>query len=382
MMLLLRGNITAIEDSIRNMNEKNKIAIVTTARSDFNTVKPLAESLLRAGFDCGLIVGGMHFLETKGFSKNEIIKTGIPIFAELDFFCDDPNMTPSLFLEGLSKCQSLAAKKLKILNLDLLVITGDRLENIPIMMSALLYQIKMLHVCGGDETKGSLDNIARNLMSNFATYHCVSMLEHQQKLISLGVKQDRVVITGDPGIDELHNTEIIEKEALRRKLGINTQNFCILIYHPETNPYHYKLNSILSGLEIYSTTNTVLYVEPNIDPSDVTVSRGPIGENFSYIANLEPSLFYNALHYCDFIIGNSSAGIWESPSFGTPAINIGSRQDGRKRNRNIIDVESYDPDQIRLAIGTQLSRGKYKNLKNHFGDGSASKQILEVIKGI
>ena len=135
MMLLLRGNITAIEDSIRNMNEKNKIAIVTTARSDFNTVKPLAESLLRAGFDCGLIVGGMHFLETKGFSKNEIIKTGIPIFAELDFFCDDPNMTPSLFLEGLSKCQSLAAKKLKILNLDLLVITGDRLENIPIMMS-------------------------------------------------------------------------------------------------------------------------------------------------------------------------------------------------------------------------------------------------------
>ena len=92
--------------------------------------------------------------------------------------------------------------------------------------------------------------------------------------------------------------------------------------------------------------------------------------------------FCNALHYCDFIIGNSSAGIWESPSFGTPAINIGSRQDGRKRNRNIIDVESYDPDQIRLAVGTQLSRGKYKNLKNHFGDGSASKQILEVIKGI
>ena len=106
----------------------------------------------------------------------------------------------------------------------------------------------------------------------------------------------------------------------------------------------------------------MLYVEPNIDPSDITVSRGPTGENFSYIANLEPSLFYNALHYCDFIIGNSSAGIWESPSFGTPAINIGSRQDGRKRNRNIIDVESYDPDQIRLAIRTQLSRCKYKNL--------------------
>lgn len=364
------------------MNENTKIAIITTARSDFNTVKPLAKSLLRAGFDCGLIIGGMHFLKTKGFSKNEIAKTGIPIFAELDFFADDPNMTPPLFLDGLSNCQSLAAKKLETLCLDLLIVTGDRLENIPIMMSALLYQIKMLHVCGGDETKGSLDNIARNLMSNLATYHCVSMLEHQQKLISLGVKRDRIVVTGDPGIDELHNTKIIEKEALCRALAIDTRNFCILIYHPETNPYHYNLEPILLGLENYSAVNTVVYVEPNIDPSEVAVSRSPIGKNYVCIANLEPFLFYNALYHCDFIIGNSSSGIWESPSFGTPAINIGSRQAGRKRNQNIIDIDSYEPDDIRAAVDTQLSRGKYKNLKNYFGDGNASKKILEVIKEI
>lgn len=364
------------------MDQKTKIAIVTTARSDFNTVKPLAKLMLDAGFNCGLIVGGMHFLKTKGFSKNEISNTGIPIFSELDFFYDEPNMTPSLFLDGLSKCQSLAAIKLEKLSLDLLVITGDRLENIPIMMAALLYQIKMLHVCGGDETKGSLDNVARNLMSNMATYHCVSMHEHYQKLISLGIKPDSIAITGDPGIDELHNTEIVQKKDLCRELAIKTENFCLLIYHPETNPYHYNLEVILSSLENYSASNTVFYVEPNIDPSEISISRSPTAKNYVCAANLEPALFYNALHHCDFIIGNSSAGIWESPSFGTPAINIGNRQSGRKRNKNIIDIYDYDLEKITQAIAVQLSRGKYQNLTNFFGNGDASQQIIEVIQGI
>jgi len=366
------------------MHSRLNIVIVTTARSDFNTVKPLASLLIQEGFNCKLLVGGMHLVKNKGFSLKEIEALNLPILAKMNFFDEGADMTPSRFISALSVCTKQAGDILGDASLDLLIVTGDRIENIPIMLAAKIYQIKMLHICGGDETAGSLDNVARDLMTRLANWHCVSMGDHYNKLCAMGIDPKTIFITGDPGIDELHNTKRLTKTELLDRLSIRTNRYCIFIYHPETDPYFYDPASIMSALEEYAMVNTVLYIEPNLDPCD-SENRQNMSTNlanFITIPNLETSLFYNALYHCDFIIGNSSSGIWEAPSFGIPSINVGLRQSGRKRNSNILDVPVHDKDQIRKAIGQQLRSHRFKNLTNHFGNGSASLKILDVIKGL
>lgn len=366
------------------MHSSDKIVIVTTARSDFNTVKPLASLLINQGYTCSLLVGGMHLVKKKGYSLNDIKALGFPILNTMDFFDESDFMTPSKFIEALALCTRQAGEVLRDESIDLLIITGDRLENVPIMLAAKIYQIKMLHVCGGDQTAGSLDNIARDLMTRLADWHCVSMTEHQEKLCTMGINPKTIFITGDPGIDELHRTTRYTKHRLLTKLAISTSNFCILIYHPETNPYCYKPEPIASALGDYAQLNTVLYIEHNLDPCEIKERSNVFGKlkNLVILPNLETSLFYNALYHCDFIIGNSSSGIWETPSFGTPSINIGLRQLGRKRNVNILDVPEYEVTKIKYAINQQLKNGRYEDLTNHFGDGSASAKILDILENL
>lgn len=366
-----------------------KIAFVSTARSDYNTMFPV---MRRASSDpqieAQIIAAGMHTVPTFGETWREFEKDGLSIAKKVDYLNDSD--LPGEFSKELGRGVAAFTDAFLELQPDIVCVSGDRIENLSLFVAATALGLPIAHMCGGDITEGAIDNQVRHVMTKLAHLHFVSMPEHARRVIQLGEEPWRVVLTGDAAIDIIVERAPMPRKYIEAELGLRSgEPFFLSTYHPQTLGEANAVDQYRNLLEaLADTPERPVMIYPNIDPgfqelvsmleqfkdrrSDAILRR-----------SFDRNLFYGLMSHAEFMIGNSSSGLWEAPSFALPSINIGDRQAGRVRGENVIDVTGLELSSITQAMHKARDPSFRKSLigmKNPYGEGKAAKTTIDVLK--
>lgn len=370
-----------------------KIAIFTTSRADFGILLPLIKKLNKLKYiKSHLFVGGSHLSKKKGETINEILKEKIKI-----------TYIYSTRLIGSTNKQIInrEAETLKKLNFvfenyqfKIVIILGDRYELLNIVLLSLIHNKFIVHISGGEKTLGAIDNQIRNMISKAANYHFVACNNYKRNLIQMGEKPNTIFNTGILNIENMHsikNNKKINRLKIFSDLGLDmSMKTAIFSLHPQTIN-DTKLSYLGQLMIIYKSLvkKNIQFIlsGTNIDPghNDFEKFLKKINyKNFKYFPSLGYYNYLSLLKNVDFIIGNSSSGIGEAPFFKIPTINIGNRQQGRFKHKNIINVD-FEYKSIEQAIEKCLSKKFNYNIskmKFHFGNKKVLFKMIKIIKNI
>jgi len=369
---------------------KKKIIIVTERRADFSRFKPIIDKINNdKKLDYLLIVTGIHLLKKYGFSINEIKKTGIKInttfkmYSNVSIKNDDGATMVSAFGTAIINL----SKILKKTKPDIVLSGFDIGANFAVTVAAAHMNIPVAHIQGG-EVSGTIDESIRHAMSKFSHYHLVSNKDAQQRLIKMGEDKSKIHIVGCPSIEALFNEKLLKKKFLEKKFGIDfNKKFIIVIQHSVTTELYNTKKQINSTIEaIKKSKIQTLFICPNNDAgSTIIINAIKKSKDIFFTPTLTLSEYRSLLERCFALVGNSSSGIHEASSFYKPVINIGSRQNGRLRSKNIIDV-GYKTSEILKAIKNLENKNFYrkliKDLKNPYSLENTSSKILNLLKKI
>lgn len=368
-----------------------KIGFITTARSDYNTMYPIIRAAqIDSGIEAITFCAGMHLSERFGATWKQLERDGIQINEKIVFELQDDR--PKTLAKSLGKAGIEFANALSVHEPDLLCVSGDRIENLPLLTAATAMGIPIAHLSGGDLTEGAFDDQIRHSITKLSHLHFVCMDEHAGRVIQMGEEPWRVTVTGDAALDFIVNFEPMTRPQLMNDIGIPEQGDLVLvIFHPQTLSSGNATKRYRNILQSISNVDAIpILIYPNIDPGFELIID--LLEDFSKLrpdaiirSSFDREHFYSLMHHALFMIGNSSSGIWEAPSFKLPAINIGERQNGRKRSKNIVDLSGEDLNEIKAAIDHVTSTGFLTSLaevKNPFGNGTATQKTLSILKGV
>jgi UDP-hydrolysing UDP-N-acetyl-D-glucosamine 2-epimerase len=366
------------------------IAVVTVARSDYGHLLPVLAAL-RAAPDVRLLlfVGGAHLVPEHGLTVREIEADGWPIAATVDMLepDDSPEAVAAATGRGMRGFAHAYAKQRP----DVVVVLGDRFEMLAAAAAALPFALPIAHIHGGEVTEGAMDNQIRHAISKLAHLHFVSAPLHAERLARMDEETWRIHMVGAPGLDRLRAQPPLSRDELARRLGLPaTPPWILVTFHPVTLEYGetaWHVPELVAALE--ATPGVLVVTYPNAD----TAGRTIIGalEAFarrSERVRLQPSLgevpYLSLLEHADLMVGNSSSGLIEAPTFGLPVVNIGNRQRGRLRGANVIDV-GHDRSEIQRGIAAALTTGLRDRLRgapNPYGDGGAAVRIADVLRRV
>jgi UDP-hydrolysing UDP-N-acetyl-D-glucosamine 2-epimerase len=371
---------------------KRKICVVTSNRADYTKLVPVMKSLIKnPNIELSLVVTGSHLLKNYGETKKYIENDGFKI----DFVArtilegeDLISMTKSIGIAALEMPTILDQIKP-----DLVLIVGDRFEILPVAIASAFMNIPLAHIQGG-EVSGTIDETTRHTITKLAHIHFPATEKSKERIIKLGEKPEHIFNLGCPGVDVIKEINYKPREKLAETkeeytIDINPNlPYIILIQHPVTTEFEQASEQILTTLKAVSRTKmqTVMFY-PNIDAGNADMIKTI--RNAISTLDLSKVYMYKHMSYFDFlnllknaecIVGNSSAGIRESCLFGTPTVNIGTRQNGRERTENIVDVDCNE-EQIYQAILDAVKHGKYPE-SDLYGDGESGKKIAEVLANI
>jgi len=325
-----------------------KICIVTGNRAEYGLLRNLIIKIDKTNsIKLNLIVTGAHLSKKYGNSYQEIKRDRIKNNIKIDIKLKQDNTKNIIYSmsQGLIKFSS-AFKKIKP---DLLVVLGDRYEIMIASISAAMNRIPIAHIHGGESTEGLIDELLRHSITKLSQIHFTSCDFYKKRIVQMGENPKNIFNVGSPGVEAIKKIKLFTKSELERSMNIKLMKKNIIIsYHPET-------------LDLKSSK-----------------------KNCYLIKSLGQRRFFSCLKYFDFIIGNSSSGIIEMPSFNKATINIGPRQNGRVRNKTIIDVDG-NSKKIMRAINLAYSdkfKKILKNSKNIFDNGNTSDKIFKKIRSI
>lgn len=365
----------------------SKIGVVTSTRAEYGLFYPFLKELKKLQeFQLLLFVTGTHLSYEFGFTKNQIIDDGFKICEEID--CIVGNDTP----QAIGKSSGLALMGMTDAfcrnKPDLLFVLGDRYEILCTAVSANICNIPIAHIHGGEITEGAADNNFRHAITKLSYFHFTSTEEYRQRVIQMGEYPERVFNVGAIGIDNLKNIEPIKKEKLENDLGISFLNRNVLLtIHPETlspGTTNEHIKVIIDCLKEMNDT-FIIITGTNADSEGRLINRelkdfSKNNEHCYFIENLGLHRYISILNYVDLVIGNSSSGIIEVPSFGIPTINIGDRQKGRIRSKSIVDVD-WNKYVILSAI-KNCTKENYHKIINPYGDGHTTMRIIDQLQKI
>jgi len=345
-----------------------KIGVLTTSRAEYGILRPVLREI-DADPDLGLqlFVGGAHLSPEFG---NTVEQIEFPISERVE--CLMSSETP----EGVAKSIGLTtfgfAQAFSRTRPDIMLIQGDRFEAAAVALAAIPFKIPVAHLGGGDVTIGAFDESLRHALTKMSHFHFCYAKEQAELVLQMGENPERVVITGNPALDDLDSTygEPVSRGAL------------VVIFHPVTLEYERTdeyIDNLLAALR--QRSEPIVFILPNADTAGRKIlkkmRRFP---NSQAHANLIPARFYDLLRHSLAMVGNSSAAIMEAPSFDLPAVNIGTRQKGRLRGDNVIDV-GYSTKEILDGIDQALAM-RLKNTVNPYGDGHAAPRIVSALKTV
>lgn len=366
------------------------IAVATFARSEYSSLRPLLPLIQKErGLRLRLIVSGSHLDAASGHSVDEIVADGFPIAERIKMPLSSDS--PAAIAAALGAGTAAFGKSFARRKPDLLLLVGDRTELLVAASAALLFRIPIAHLSGGDITEGAIDNQVRYALTELSHLHFVSMREHAERLLQMGEESWRVRVTGDPALDALRGKTLLGRKELSRTLGVDLTPPVILVtFHPATlgeGNAAAQTDQLLSALS--RVPGTLVFTHPNSDTGSRAITerlrrftkRRP---GSKLLASLGQERYYSLLSHADAMVGNSSSGIWEAPSFRLPAVDIGERQRGRHCARNVIHAPAKVAA-IRRAISEALAprfRASLRSIANPYGDGRAAPRIVAALKKI
>lgn len=352
-----------------------KIIYLSGTRADFGLMKSTLLLLDQIAI-LGVAVTGMHLEPGFGHTIDDIRSAGLRICGEVAI--DVKTRTPESMSAGVGECLIGMTALLQRERPDILVVLGDRGEMLAGAIAALHLGIVCVHIHGG-ERSGTVDEPVRHAISKLSHHHLVATEESRERLIRMGELPGRIYVTGAPGLDGLVESASLTLSDCKTALKLpQAQSFLLVVFHPvvqQAVDAYTQTVQILSALK--KTGLPVVWLEPNSDAGSGDILRAltelglPMGSH--RIKHMARALFSAAMKHCAVMIGNSSAGIIEAASFGTPVVNVGDRQNLRERNSNVKDVAT-DAASIHLAIENALSAGKVP-CDNRYGDGRAGPRI-------
>jgi GDP/UDP-N,N'-diacetylbacillosamine 2-epimerase (hydrolysing) len=356
---------------MKKLKYKIKILVFTTNRSDYGLLKNLIIKLKKnKKIDLKLLVSGSHLIKNYGNTIKEIEKDKIKIFKKINVnYKNDSNYSICNYNLDISK------KFNKILlknSFDFIIALGDRSEILFCSTIALIYNIKLIHLHGGEVTKGSIDNKSRNVISQLSYFHFVSHDSYKKNLIRLGIYKNKILVVGGLGASSINNIKIESKNFLEKKLKLKlNQKYLVVTYHPVTlKKYAFKKEfiNLMSCLDCFKNVIKII-TAPNIDNENISIINTikffvKNKKNFYYFESLGSKNYYSLLSHSAGVVGNSSSGILEAPSFKIPTLNVGSRQIGRVQAKSIVNV-SFEKRQILRGLNKILFSKKFKKNLNY-----------------
>jgi len=362
---------------------KRKICIVTGTRAEYGLLSNLAKQLQKdKEFDLQMVVTGMHLSPEFGSTYKEIENDGFLIDEKIEILLSADSPTGIVKSIGLATVSF--ADALNRLQPDLIIILGDRFEMLAVAQTALIMQIPIAHIHGGECTFGAYDDAIRHSITKMATWHFTSTESHRKRVIQLGESPERVYNVGALGIENIANLNLLTRHELFQKLQLDEQRPMFLItYHPETNGHINGIYELLKALENYPDINLV-FTKSNADNGGRMINESIQQfvlnhSNAKIFDSLGQLKYLSAVKNADVVIGNSSSGLIEVPYLETPTVNCGNRQEGREHPNSVFNT-NMDTENIRNTI--EKAR-KFSNKYEHiFGDGIVSEKIITVLRSL
>jgi UDP-hydrolysing UDP-N-acetyl-D-glucosamine 2-epimerase len=370
---------------------QRRIGVVTVSRSDYGHLHSVLDGIRRApDLELILFVAGMHLAPEFGDTLREIEADGFPVAERIEML--DNADTPEAVAVSTGRGVEGFARAFAGRRPELVVVLGDRFEMLAAAVAALPFALPVAHIHGGEVSEGAMDNQIRHAITKLAHVHFASALVHAKRIANMGEEAWRIHTVGAPGLDRLAGLSALPRETLARELGLPGEGAWHLVtFHPVTLEYRdtaSHVDELLVALEKIDGTFVITY--PNADTSGrVIIDRL---EEFAarhpgrcrLVPSLGERLYLSLLSHAELMIGNSSSGLIEAPSFGLPAVNIGSRQRGRLRGANVIDVAPSREDILRgiEAARAPAFRAQARAAANPYGDGRAAPRIVEVLRKV
>jgi UDP-N-acetylglucosamine 2-epimerase (non-hydrolysing)/GDP/UDP-N,N'-diacetylbacillosamine 2-epimerase (hydrolysing) len=365
---------------------KRTIAVITTSRADYSHLYwPLRDLSENENVDLRIIALGPHLSPEFGNTVQEIEKDGFKIDCRIECLLSsdtDVGMAKTIGVATLSLADLFGKMRP-----HLLLLIADRYEMLAPAAVALALRIPIAHIEGGEVSEGAIDDTVRNALTKLSHIHFTSTPAARERVIALGEEEWRVHRAGAPSLDHLRRQPLLSRDEIEKRLELNLQMPTIVVaYHPMTiaRDTLQEVDALFTALG--SLREQILFCYPNADAG----SRALIERTRSFVAsrghgkvftNLDTVTYLSLLRQVDMLVGNSSSGIMESASFSLPTVNVGLRQQGRERPRNVLDADA-DPDSILQAIG-RARRSEFREslsgMINPYGEGFASETIVGVL---
>jgi UDP-N-acetylglucosamine 2-epimerase (non-hydrolysing)/GDP/UDP-N,N'-diacetylbacillosamine 2-epimerase (hydrolysing) len=367
---------------------KRKICVVTGTRAEYGLLFWLLKELKKdKAFTLQLVVTGAHLSKAFGFTYKAIQKDGFRIDAKVPMPLGDDSAVG--IGTAIGKGTIGFSKAFRKLKPDLVVLLGDRYETLAAAQAALVALIPVAHIAGGDSTEGAFDEAIRHSITKMSHLHFVTNDDSARRVRQLGENPKHVFNVGSPGIDQIKKTKLLSRAELEAVLGFRFRARNILVtYHPETlaqQPPEKVLNEFLKALDTLSENTGIIVTMPNADPGNRRI-RAALKKyaakrrHVKCFESLGQQRYLSAMSHVDAVVGNSSSGILEAPSFRKPTVNIGDRQKGRLQAGSVINCPAETGaivDALQRAFALDCS-----SVVNPYGDGTASEQIVRTLKSV
>lgn len=360
---------------------------MTGTRADYPRVKSVLQEITsRPNLELKLIVTGMHLLKKFGYTLKEIEQDGFPVAAKIKIFFEDDS--PYGMAKAAARCSNGMADELNKIQPDIALLTVDRVETLGAAQAAAFMNIPIAHIQGGEVT-GTIDESIRHAVTKLAHIHFPATQDAAERIIKMGEDPANVHAVGCPYIDIIRTFKSRTQKELANDYRFDTEKpLIIFIQHPVTTEYNQVIEQItisIEALKKYQETEIIaLYSNADAGGREIISAMNKYPQ-FHIYPSINHIDFLSLLKQADVLVGNSSTGIREAPSFQLPAVNIGTRQKGRLRAINVIDV-AHDIEAITQAIKKALYDEKFKKslekTKNPYGDGHSAKRIVDILENI
>jgi GDP/UDP-N,N'-diacetylbacillosamine 2-epimerase (hydrolysing) len=373
---------------MRKLTFKKSICVISGSRAEYGLLKSLIKIISKSDyFSLKFVVTGSHLSKSFGKTEKEINEDKIKVNHKIKILTADN--TP----EGISNSVGQGIKNFGKLfgriKPNLIIVLGDRFEIMSAAIAAMFNNIPIAHIHGGERTQGMIDDQIRNAITKISHIHFVAAKEYAKRVNQMGEPKKNIFMVGGLGVDVIKNTKLLSKKEFENlfKYKFSSKNL-LVTFHPVTLEHgqaKYQTQQLLNALDKFRNFN-FLITAPNSDAEGVIILKllkkySKNRTNVKLLYSLGSVGYLSALKYFDVIVGNSSSGLLEVPTFKKPTVNIGSRQEGRLLARSVINCEPKT-NAIVSAINKSLSKNfkkRLRNLKNPYGNGGASKKIFKVL---
>ena len=375
--------------------DRRKICVVVTARPSYSRIKTALKAIQEhPSLELQLVVAGSALLDRYGNAVNYIEEDGFNIDAKVFMVLEGENKTSMAKTTGLGVME--LANTFYNLKPNAVVTIADRFETIATSIAAAYQNIPLIHVQGGEVT-GNIDEKVRHANTKLADIHLVASEDAKDRLIKMGEDASYVFNTGCPSIDIAHavnKTPTLDFDPIKKYGGVGKainlkDEYLVVMQHPVTTEYHLAKKHVTITLEaIHELQIPTFWFWPNVDAGADGTSNGirtfrelQNPENIHFFKNMIPEDFLRLLINSKGLVGNSSVGIRECAYLGVPVVNLGTRQNGRARGKNVIDV-GYNKDAIKKAILANINNESKISGDAIYGDGNSGKKIAEILAKI